>query len=269
MIDWLGNLWKSAEERRKEASQLYVDGRLSGEDRAKFEQQLREDVALVQEVERLRRLKIALRSMPRVPVPRNFLLDATQLSHTTPPKKEGLSPLIGMSAAFATFATIVLLAGFLFTQQPQTISVAMSPENLAETASETRHLDPSVEKSSSEQSADSLPEAESAMMVAPVENSEAIVMSEAYPVQATPTMLELPQTPPSALVTDGAGEEIARIDESAQAVSADSEMIDSQEVELPTEESEWDVWLLGIFLSALILSLLWFLRTQRTSSADS
>lgn len=76
MFDFLRDLGKSATEKRQERLNAYLDDELKPRAREQFEQMLADDSTLQEEAGRLRQIKAGLRLLPRLPVPRNFLLSA-------------------------------------------------------------------------------------------------------------------------------------------------------------------------------------------------
>lgn len=75
MFDFLRNITKSAEEKRQERLNAYLDNALSAQERRRFEQELEQDAALRAELEALRWVKLSVQQVPRVRAPRNFVLD--------------------------------------------------------------------------------------------------------------------------------------------------------------------------------------------------
>ena len=75
MLDWLRERRKSAETRREEQINAYVDGALDALETRQFESEMRADPALEAEVVALRRIKGGLQMLPRRRAPRNFTLD--------------------------------------------------------------------------------------------------------------------------------------------------------------------------------------------------
>lgn len=75
MFDFLRNITKSAEEKRQERLNAYLDNALSAQERGRFEQELEQDAGLRAELETLRWVKLSVQQVPRVRAPRNFVLD--------------------------------------------------------------------------------------------------------------------------------------------------------------------------------------------------
>jgi len=78
MFDYLKNLTKSNEEKRQEAAAAYLDNSLSPKDKAAFENQLKLDERLNEELNRQKWVKEQLQSLPAIKAPRNFILDPTK-----------------------------------------------------------------------------------------------------------------------------------------------------------------------------------------------
>ncbi|MCB8943553.1 MAG: hypothetical protein H6658_07340 [Ardenticatenaceae bacterium] len=66
---------KSAEEKRQEQLQAYLDDALTPHERQQFEQELERDPVLQAQLDNSRELQQQMRRLPRRPVPRNFTLD--------------------------------------------------------------------------------------------------------------------------------------------------------------------------------------------------
>lgn len=75
MLDFWRNWTKSAEEKRQEALNAYLDGSLLPRQQAAFEAELAQDEALRAELAQLRLVRERLRQLPRRSAPRNFTLD--------------------------------------------------------------------------------------------------------------------------------------------------------------------------------------------------
>lgn len=104
----------------------YLDGQLSSRERARLEQNLasREDLRMA--LEELRRVRIILRSQPRLRAPRNFTLGAefaSQKARQRPSRR--LSPVFGLVSALASVLLILVIAGEFVFGAPQ---LAMAPQ---------------------------------------------------------------------------------------------------------------------------------------------
>ena len=75
MFDFLRNITKSAEEKRQERLNAFLDNALSQRERQQFERELVQDPALRADLEQLRWIKRNVQQLPRVRAPRNFILD--------------------------------------------------------------------------------------------------------------------------------------------------------------------------------------------------
>jgi len=78
MFEFLREWTKSTAVKRQETLNAYLDGELSPRNRDAFERLLANDAALQQELADQQLIKSQLRQLPRVAVPRNFILDATK-----------------------------------------------------------------------------------------------------------------------------------------------------------------------------------------------
>jgi hypothetical protein len=114
MIDFLRSLTRSAEEKRRERLNAYVDGALSERERRRFEQELAGDPRLQAELKEIQAVRAALRRLPRVRPPRNFTLDPAAYSVPRPYRAAQWYPVLRTATAFAAVAFAFLLALSLF-----------------------------------------------------------------------------------------------------------------------------------------------------------
>lgn len=108
MFDWLRELTKSAETRREERTIAYVDGKLSDAESKQFEQEMASDTALRTDVAELRRVKSALREIPRQPVPYNFLLNPADYVKPAPAYGVRAYPILQGATALAALVFIIM-----------------------------------------------------------------------------------------------------------------------------------------------------------------
>lgn len=90
----------------------YLDGQLSSRERARLEEKLRSREDLQNALEELRRVRIMLRSQPRLRAPRNFTLGpefASQGVGRQPFRR--LSPALGLVSALASVLFILVVIG--------------------------------------------------------------------------------------------------------------------------------------------------------------
>ena len=108
MFEFLREWTKSTAVKRQETLNAYLDGELAPQDRVAFERLLADDGALRQELADRELIKSQLRQLPRVVVPRNFILDASKY------RKPAKRPLITYYPVLrgATALTAVI---FIFT----------------------------------------------------------------------------------------------------------------------------------------------------------
>lgn len=107
MFDFIRNLAKSAEERRLETLNAYVDGELSAGERRQFEAQLAGDAALRAELAQLRQVKQGIQQLPRARAPRNFTLDPAVYGRPQPQPAFELYPALRVATALAAFFFII------------------------------------------------------------------------------------------------------------------------------------------------------------------
>lgn len=112
MLDFIRDLTKPAEERRRERVTAYVDGQLSARERARFEAQLQDDPALRAEVAAEERVRTAVRLLQarQRPVPRSFTLDPAKFGAPQPAYSARAYPALRVATALAAFVFV-----FVFT----------------------------------------------------------------------------------------------------------------------------------------------------------
>jgi hypothetical protein len=128
MIERLQNIFKSAEIRRQEQVNAYIDGEMTPDQRVAFEAEMTRDPALKADVTALRRMHIAVRRLPRQPVPRNFVLDPAQFRAAPAPSR----PQRAYPALRAATALAGILFIFLFTLTLLQNDNALSSASMAE-----------------------------------------------------------------------------------------------------------------------------------------
>lgn len=110
MFDYFRNLTKSAEEKRQEALNAYLDGELKGRARQQFEAELAQDASLRAELAELRQIRAVVRELPRVRAPRNFLLDPAVYGKPAPQPALQLYPVLRVATGLAAVLFVVALA---------------------------------------------------------------------------------------------------------------------------------------------------------------
>lgn len=108
MFEFLREWMKSTAVKRQETLNAYLDGELSPQNRVAFEQLLADDAALQQELADRQLIKSQLQQLPRVAVPRNFILDAN--AYRKPAKRPLITYYPVLRGATALTAVI-----FIFT----------------------------------------------------------------------------------------------------------------------------------------------------------
>lgn len=135
MFDFIQGFGKSADEKRTEALNAYLDGALSPRDRQQLEASLQQDAALRAQLEQMRRVRLALTNMPRRRVPRSFSLDPALYG---PPKRQPaqqLYPLLrGATALTALLFIFVLGLGALNLNRADQIATPAETVTMAEPA---------------------------------------------------------------------------------------------------------------------------------------
>ncbi len=97
-------------ERRDELLSAYLDGQLDVGERTRLEARLASDPALRAELEALRRTVALVRDLPRVPVPRNFILPQTVAPRPRPVPLRSRRSLAPWLTAVTSVAALLFLA---------------------------------------------------------------------------------------------------------------------------------------------------------------
>lgn len=107
MFDFIRNLTKSAEEKRLETLNAYLDGELSAREQRRFEQEIEQDAALRAEMAQLRQVKQGIGQLPRARAPRNFTLDPAVYGRPQPQPAFQLYPALRVATALAAFFFVI------------------------------------------------------------------------------------------------------------------------------------------------------------------
>lgn len=121
MFQSLKNRRQSSEEQVDELLSAYLDGVMPREDRTILEARLRQELALVARLEGLRQTKKALASLPKVEVPRNFIVTPAMVApprSVAPPRRRRTWPVFGWATAVATLLLLLVFAGDLLFVTP-------------------------------------------------------------------------------------------------------------------------------------------------------
>jgi len=192
------------QEQRDELLSAYLDGQLSAGERMRLEAQLADDPALRAEFEALRHTVALVRSLPPLPVPRNFILSQRIAAHPRParllrPRYTWAAPLLTAATAVVGLVCVAVLAGDLLLsgagrmafapaaapmEPPQ---VALSPTQVVAEAAVEVEVTAQVEKVVPATAAPALSVEVPPREVAPAATAEA----EPY-VMETPARMEAP-----------------------------------------------------------------------------
>ena len=124
MFDWLRTFRQSSEERQRERLNAYLDNALSPRDRQALEQELSRNEALQAELASLRAIKNAVSQLPRVPVPRSFVLSPALVSQPVASARSPLYPALRLATVLTAFLLVVLLLFDFVPQVGQSADVA-------------------------------------------------------------------------------------------------------------------------------------------------
>jgi anti-sigma factor RsiW len=109
MFDFLRDIGQSAEDKRLEALNAYLDGALPAREQQVLEADLQRDAALRAELERLRIVRQELRAMPRRRVPRSFSLDPSLYGPPKAQPAQQLYPLLRGATALTALLFVFVL----------------------------------------------------------------------------------------------------------------------------------------------------------------
>jgi anti-sigma factor RsiW len=109
MLDILRNLMRTAEGKRQEALNAYLDGELRGTAREQFEADLAADPALRAEVAQLRAIKEQIGQLPRVRAPRNYTLDPAVYGAPASTPGFNLYPAMRLATVLTAFFLVLTL----------------------------------------------------------------------------------------------------------------------------------------------------------------
>ena len=135
MFDFMRDRGSTAEDKRQETISAYLDDALTAAERERFDGQLTRDEALRAEMERMRLLKLQMRSMPRRRVPRSFSLDPALYGRPKAQPMMQLYPVLRGATALTAFFLIFTLALGMFRGQfsaDQPVASVMVTESAAE-----------------------------------------------------------------------------------------------------------------------------------------
>jgi hypothetical protein len=116
MFDFLRNISKPEEEKRREQLNAYLDGALSLQEQRRLEEDLKRDAALRAELEQLRWVKSSVQRLPRVRAPRNFILDPAIYGKRASPRSGKAAgrwqpyPALRLATALTAFFFVLALA---------------------------------------------------------------------------------------------------------------------------------------------------------------
>jgi hypothetical protein len=142
MIDFLRNLTKSAEEKRQERLNAYLDGELAPRELEQFERELAQDRELEAEVEALRQVQMSVSQLPRMKAPRNYTLDPAVYGRPVAQPSRPLYPALRLATALTAFFFVLAVALDLLTPigaLEESVSMVSAPQEaqMEEAAGET------------------------------------------------------------------------------------------------------------------------------------
>jgi preprotein translocase subunit SecG len=137
MFDFMRDRGSTAEDKRREALNAYLDSTLTPSERKRFEAQLARDPGLRADLEQLRVLKLQMRNMPRRRVPRSFALDPAVYGRPKSQPLMQLYPALRSATALAVFFLIFTLALGAFQGQFQPAGDGAMPAMVSDAIQES------------------------------------------------------------------------------------------------------------------------------------
>lgn len=130
---------KTEEARRDELLSAYLDGELSQPERDRLEARLAQDAGLRAELRALREVAFAVRELPQVSAPRNFILTESMVGRREPapaarPRMAWAAPLLTAATAVVSLLFVVVLAGELLVPGIPDFAAAPAPMRQMEEA---------------------------------------------------------------------------------------------------------------------------------------
>lgn len=112
--------------REWEAISAYLDGQLAPRDRTRLEARLERESELRSAMEEMRRVRVMLRSQPKLRAPRNFTLTPQMVGKRPVPRAY---PAFRLAAALSSVLLVLVLIGDFFTGAPPVSSGLQYPLN--------------------------------------------------------------------------------------------------------------------------------------------
>lgn len=265
----------TAEDKRQELLDAYLDNALAPDEQARFDTQLAGDARLRADVERLRALRLQLRAMPHRRVPRSFALNPAVYGRPKPQPLLQLYPALRGATALSAFLLIFVLALGAFRGQfapagiesPVVGEVAIS--ETADTAADPFEQAAPVEEEAAEAQAAASAENATAleMAAAPTEAAAELVPPEGTTVPAPGGDLTLESMTGSPTVELFAEEdEAARItaEPTAETVAEAMATAAPESLTPPVDQARSLLPLqIGLALAFLAFLVLWLMARQR------
>lgn len=117
----------------------YLDGQLSGRERARMESRLQAEPKLQSALEELRRTQIILRSLPKLRAPRNYALTPQMVPAWE--ERRRAYPILGFASAIATLLLVLVLVGDFFAPRQLAMAPAIETQALEVPAEQSRLQD--------------------------------------------------------------------------------------------------------------------------------
>jgi hypothetical protein len=295
MFDFMRDRGSTAEDKRQETISAYLDDALTAAERERFDGQLTRDDALRAEMERMRLLKIQMRSMPRRRVPRSFSLDPALYGRPKAQPMMQLYPVLRGATALTAFFLIFTLALGMFrgqfsAEQPAVsdmVTESATEEEIAafEAAGSAPAEQPAAESEEARAMATAEPELETAAELAAQDIMTGTFVIEALPpvegtlaADSAEGVTGVPQTelglgaaavtaePAAALPTEDTA--LAQNDELADSTAntaAPAQAVDESQADT-TFATILGLLQIGLGVAFLLLLILWLIARRRVGS---
>lgn len=214
MLDILRSLTRTAEEKRQEELNAYLDSELRGRAREQLEARLAADAELRAALAQLRAVKEGVAQLPRLRAPRNYTLDPAVYGRPAPARAASLYPTLRLATVLTAFLLVLAFGLEIVPGRQQAADTAEEPVALMESTAEEVALEAPVEEEAEE----------------PAERAAAA--DEAAPAEAD--LAGTAAITATGTVTDDAALMAAPAPETAEVEEAAEEA--SQEAEMPAGE---------------------------------
>lgn len=214
MLEILRNLTRTAEEKRQEALNAYLDGELHGTARERFEAELAADPSLRAEVAQLTAIQEQVGRLPRVRAPRNYTLDPAVYGAPAPASGLTLYPALRLATVLTAFFLVLAVGLEVIPGQQRAVENAGDSVAVLETSEEEAAAEVAVERVEAPQEAPFVAEGEAERAAGEDEMAEEAGQVELFGTAALTATEAITEEDAAALVLPVP--EAAEVEEAAQ-----------------------------------------------------